>query len=222
MSTLRLAQPEPTAEGLLAHARRIAVIARRATDPVTGDFLIAKAEDQYAIAIKALVSTSKASEASEARDELKRFSVESRFQLHDAPVLAGNSPFRRALDALAATEAIGSYYNGTDDVDEIVALAKRRIAQRDRLGAAEDAVRAATCLLWRAQREEETVALYNEFTDALVRDVKGHVDNGLFNLVEKKADIARKRLLLTGRRAEAWEIDRILSEASRPMGAASS
>lgn len=220
MGTLRLAQPEPPPEGLLAHARRIAKIALRTSDSITGDFLIVKAEEQYAIAIRALEAKYMVGEASVARTELKQFSAESRFVLHDAPVLSGTSAFRRALDALAATEAIGAYYNGTNNLDEIVTIARRRMSQRDRLGAAEDATRAATCLLWRAEREEEAIALYNEFTDALVRDVKAHLATGQVYLVETKADIARKRLLLTGRNDEADAMERLVVDASRarPMG----
>jgi hypothetical protein len=220
MTTLRLAQPEPRPEGLLAHARRIAKIALRATDSVTGDFLIEKAEEQYQVAIRALDGKSMAGLASQARAELKQFSTESRFVLHDAPVLTEDTAFRRALDTLAATEAIGPYYNGTNDLDEIVAIAKRRMSKRDQLVAAEDATRAATCLLWRAKREEEAISLYNDFTDALVRDVKAHLGGGQLYLVEKKADIARNRLLLTGRTDEASDIEKLVSDASqaRPMG----
>jgi len=220
MGTLRLAQPDPPPEALLAHARKIAKIALRTTNAITGDFLIEKAEQQYAIAIKAFDGKSRVGEANHVRAELKQFSTESRFVLHDAPVLAGASAFRRALDALAASEAIGPYYNGTNNLDEIVTIARRRMAQRDRLAAAEDATRAATCLLWRAEREEEAIGLYNEFTDALVRDVKAHLEHGHLYLVEVKADIARKRLLLTGRRDEASKIEKLMSQASqaRPMG----
>jgi hypothetical protein len=222
MSTPRLAQPEPRPERLLAHARKIARIALRASDTVTGDFLIEKAEEQYAIAIEALDSTSRNGEANQARAELREFSAESRFLLHDAPVLGGDSAFRKAFDMLAASQSIGSYYNGTNDVDEIVAIARKRMARRDRLGAAEDATRAATCLLWRAQREEEAVSLYDEFTDVLVRDVRGDLDNGHLYLVETKADIAGKRLMLTGRAEEARELDRLvlLALQARPMSRA--
>jgi hypothetical protein len=220
MDTLRRAQPEPTADGLLAHARKIAKIAIRATDAITGDFLIEKAEEQYAIAIAVFDSSSRAGEANRAREELRQFSAESRFVLHHAPALAKGSAFRSTLNALAASEAIGSYYNGTDDVDEIVAIARRRMGSRDRLGAAEDATRAATCLLWRANREKEAIALYNEFTDVLVQHVKGHLSRGHLYLVVKAADIARKRLLLTGRGGEANEIDTLVAKekGARSMG----
>jgi hypothetical protein len=220
MGARRLAQPEPPAEGLLAHARKIARIALRTTDTITGSFLIEKAEEQYRVAIRALESSWMIGEANQAKAELKRFSSESRFVLNDAPVLTGDSAFRRALDDLAATDTIGPYYNGTNNLDEIVTIAKRRMAQRDRLGAAEDATRAATCLLWRAGREDEAIALYNEFTDALVRDVKAHLGSGQLYLVEMKSNIARKRLMLTGRTDEADAIEKLVAEASRatPMG----
>lgn len=219
MTTLRLAQPRPRPEGLLAHARRIATIALRSTDAVTGDFLIEKAEEQYAIAIQAFESRARVAEANNARAEMEQFSTEARFELHDAPVLAGTTAFRRALDALAASEAIGRYYNGTDNVDEIVTIARKRMANRDRLGAAEDATRAATCLLWRAEREEEAISLFNDFTDTLLNDVVAHLDGDHLYLVDKKADIVRKRLLLTGRKDEAENVEKLVSEASqaRPM-----
>ena len=221
MSTLRLAQPEPRPEALLAHARKIARIALRATDAITGDFLIEKAEEQYAIAITALDQKMLVGEARQARAELKQFSAESRFVLRDAPVLTGDSAFRRALDDLAASGTIGPYYNGTNKLDDIVSIARKRMGQRDRLGAAEDATRAATCLLWRAGREDEAITLYNEFSDALVRDIRAHLAGGQLYLVDRKVDIARKRLLLTGRKDEADELERVMSQASkaRPMGA---
>jgi hypothetical protein len=220
MSTLRLAQPDPRPEGLLAHARRIAKIALRATDTVNGDFLIAKAEEQYTIAIQAFDRKMRKAEANQARAELKHFRTESQFVLHDAPVLAEDSAFRSALDTLAASDEIGPYYNGTNDIDEIVSLARRRMGKRDSLSAAEDATRAATCLLWRAHREEETIAVYNEFTDALIRDVVANLNGGHLYLVEKKAEIARRRLLLTGRADKASELEELLAVASkpRPMG----
>jgi hypothetical protein len=220
MSTLRLAQPDPRPEALLAHARRIAKIALRSTDSITGDFLIEKAEEQYQVAIRAFDSKSRPGEASQARAELKQFSSESRFALHDAPVLLDGSAFRKAMDALAATESIGPYYNGTNDLEEIVNIARRRMAHRDRLGAAEDATRAATCLLWRAGREDEAISLYNEFTDALVRDVRAHLGSGLHSIVQRKLDIARHRLLLTDRRDEALELAKLVEDTShaRPMG----
>ena len=217
---LRLAQPDPSPEALLAHARRIAKIALRSTDGVTGNFLIEKAEEQYNVAIKAFDSVRKVGEAIQARAELKEFSAESRFALYDAPVLLDGTAFRRAMDALAESGSIGTYYNGTNDLDEIVAIAKRRMANRDRLGAAEDATRAATCLLWRAGREDEAISLYNEFTDALVRDIRANLSSGHLYLVKMKVDIARKRLELTGRLDEAREVDKLVSEANqaRPMG----
>jgi hypothetical protein len=219
MASQRLAQPEPPPEGLLAHARKVAKIALRTSDAITGDFLIKKAEELYNMAIRAFERGYKVREASQARSELKQFSSESRFVLHDAPVLSGDSAFRRALDDLAGSDTIGAYYNGTNNLDDIVTIAKRRMAQRDRLGAAEDATRAATCLLWRAGREEEAIALYNEFTDVLVRDVRTYLDHDHLYLVETKAEIARKRLLLTGRRDEAGEIEKLVAQASqaRPM-----
>lgn len=220
MSNIRLAQPEPHPERLLAHARKIAKIALRATDTITGDFLIDKAEEQYALAIRALDGALMRGEAAQARIELEEFSAESRFLLHDAPVLAGDSAFRKALDILAASEAIGPYYNGTNNVDEIADIARKRMARRDRLGAAEDATRAATCLLWRAHREEEAKDLYNEFTDVLVREVKADLDSGQHYLVETKSDITRKRLVLTGRKDEADQLENLVSESlkARPMG----
>lgn len=220
MSTVRLAQPDPRPEALLAHARKIAKIALRTTDTITGDFLIDKAEEQYAVAIRALDGKAMVAEAGQARAELAQFSIEARFTLHEAPVLVDGSAFRRALDSLARDDTIGAYYNGTNDVEEIVRIARRRMSSRERLGAAEDATRAATCLLWRAGREEEAMALYNDFTDALVRDVRSNLDGGLLSLVRTKADIARRRLMLTGRTDDAREIDKLLAEASqaRPMG----
>ena len=112
---------------------------------------------------------------------------------------------------------MGQFYNGTDNVDEVVALAKRRMRNSDRLNAAEEAITAATCMLWRAHREEETILLYNAFTDVLVNDIKSSILKGNLYLVETRAGIVRKRLWLTGRRDEAFQLLATVSEALTPL-----
>jgi hypothetical protein len=222
MSNGRLAQPEPSPEGLLAHARKIARLTRRATDSVNSTFLIQKAEEQYGLAIEALNREFRIREAFEARAELERFRAESVWTLHQAPLLLEGSAFRTALDDLAASKDVGRFFNGTDDVDEIVSIARRRMGNRDRLAAAEDATRAATCMLWRAEREEETVALYDEFTDVLVKDIMTSIDAGNVFLVEARSRIARTRLLLTGRREDAEQLATAVSLALEPRTVSSS
>ncbi|MGO9197246.1 MAG: hypothetical protein ACLQK4_08970 [Acidimicrobiales bacterium] len=206
MGNGRLGLPDPRPEGLLAHARKIASIARRATDSVNGSFLIEKTETQYIFAIEAFDSKHRAREAVEARAELEQFRTESGFILHAAPLLLERSAFRSAFDSLAASREVGQFFNGTDNIDEIVALARRRMENPDRLAAAEDATKAATCMLWRVHREEETIILYNEYTDVLVKDIIASINKDILYLVEARSKIARRRLLLTGRKDEARQL----------------
>ena len=209
----RLGQPDPRPEGLLAQARKIAKLSRRATDSVNGSFLIERTEEQYRFAIEAFDSRHMLREAIDARAELDRFRMQSGFILHDAPLLLESSDFRSVFDSLAASKKVGRFFNGVDDLDEIVALARRRMVNLDYLGAAQDAVRAATCMLWRANREEETIALYNEYTDALVKDVTASISRGTLYLVATRSKIATKRLWLTGRNDEASQLLAIVHEA---------
>lgn len=213
----RLAQPEPGPERLLASARKIAKIARRPRDSVNGEFLIERAEEQYSLAIKALESESRAREADEVRAELDQFLAESEFIIESAPLLLDRSAFRRFFDSLAASNEVGQYFNGIDDLDGIVALARSRMRNPDRLGAAEAATKAATCMLWRAHREEDTIELYNEFTDALIRDITTSIAKGTLHLVEARAAIARKRLLLADRKEEARELLGAVADAIAPQ-----
>ena len=219
MGNGRLGQPDPRPEGLLAHARKIAKLAQRATDTVNSSFLIEKTEEQYAFAIQAFDSKYRSREATETRAELEQFRTESGFIMHAAPLLLERSAFRKAFDSLAASNEVGQFFNGTDNVDEIVALARARMRNRDRLAAAEDATRAASCMLWRAHREEEAIVLYNEFTDALVREITINIREGNLYLVAARSKIARKRLLLTGRQDDARRLLVTVSEAleARPM-----
>jgi len=212
----RLAQPDPHPDGLLAHARRIATLARRPTDSANCRFLIEKTEEQYAFAIDAFDSKRRIREANEARAELENFRAESRFLLHAAPLLLDGSAFRKFFDKLAASNEVGQFFNGTDNVDEVVALARRRIGNRDRLRAAEEATTAATCMLWRARREEEAIVLYNEYSDSLVKDITASISKGNLYLVEVRSKIARKRLLLTGRKEDALQLLVTVSEALKP------
>jgi hypothetical protein len=117
------------------------------------------------------------------------------------------------MDLLAESSEVGKFYNGTDEIDVIVAIARRRMGSRERLAAAEDATRVATCMLWRMQREEEATLLYNEFTDALMKDVFATIEKGDIYLVEMKSRVARKRLLLTGRNDDAQHLDTAVYQA---------
>jgi hypothetical protein len=216
MGNGRLGLPDPRPEGLLAHARKIAGLARKATDTVNGRFLIETTEEHYTFAIDAFDSKHRTREANAARSELEQFRTETGFILHAAPLLLERSAFRRAFDSLAASKDVGPFFNGTDDLDEIVALARRRMENPDRLAAAEDAARVATCLLWRAHREEETIALYNEYTDALVKNITTSIRYGNLYLVEARSKIARRRLWLAGRKDEARQLLSTVSEALRP------
>jgi len=137
----RLGLPDPSPEGLLAHARKIARLSRRATDTVNGSFLIERTESQYAFAIEAFESRHKTREAIATRAELEQFRTQSGFILHDAPLLLERSTFRSAMDSLAASKKVGPFFNGTDKLDEIVVLARRRMENLDRLAAADDATR---------------------------------------------------------------------------------
>ena len=212
-----LAQPNPRPEGLLAHARKLALVARRATDAVNASYLLEKTKTQYTYAIDAFESKGMTSEAKEAREEMGRFLTQSEFILNAAPLLLQGSKFRKHFDHLARSQQVGQFYNGTDNVDEVVALAKRRMRNSDRLNAAEEAITAATCMLWRAHREEETILLYNAFTDVLVNDIKSSILKGNLYLVETRAGIVRKRLWLTGRRDEAFQLLATVSEALTPL-----
>ena len=58
-----LAQPNPRPEGLLAHARKLALVARRATDAVNASYLLEKTKTQYTYAIDAFESKGMTSEA---------------------------------------------------------------------------------------------------------------------------------------------------------------
>jgi hypothetical protein len=221
MGNGRLGQPDPRPEGLLAHARKIAKIARRAPDTANGRFLIETAEKQYAFAIESFDTKHRTREAIEARAELESFRTQSDFILHDAPLLVESSAFRKHFDTLAASKEVGPFFNGTDNVDEVVSLARRRMENPDRLAASEDATKAATCMLWRAHREEETIALYNEYTDVLIKDIAASIRHDKLYLVEARSKIARRRLLLAGRRDEARQLLTTVSEAlrrPRPMG----
>jgi hypothetical protein len=213
MSTDRLAQPNPLPEGLLAHARKVAKLARRPTDTANGNFLIEKTEERYTFAITAFETKKRTYEANAARAELELFRTETGFILNSAPLLLERSAFRKTFDALAASKKVGQFFNGTDDVDEVVSLARRRMANRDRLSAADDATTAATCMLWRAGREEETIALYNKFTDVLVREIATSISKGDLYLVEARSKVARRRLSLTGRKAEAGQLLATVSDA---------
>jgi hypothetical protein len=150
---------------------------------------------------------------------LEEFQRASGFILHAAPLLTERSAFRTTLDSLAASKQVGKFFNGTDDVDEVVALARRRMENLDRLAAADDAARAATCMLWRAHREEETIDLYNEYTDALMKDINSNISRGTLFLVETRARIARRRLRLTGRQDEASQLLATVYEALKPRQA---
>jgi hypothetical protein len=68
-------------------------------------------------------------------------------------------------------------------------------------------------MLWRIQREEEATLLYNEFTDALMKDVFATIEKGDIYLVEMKSRVARKRLLLTGRNDDAQHLDTAVYQA---------
>jgi hypothetical protein len=216
-----LAQPNPRPEGLLAHARKLAKVARKATDTVNGSFLIEKTKSQYAYVIDAFESIGMMREAHEAREELERFRKQSGFILNAAPLLAEGSDFRRFFDQLAASKEVGHFYNGTDNVDDVVALATKRMRNHDRLHAAEEAITAATCMLWRAHREEETIDLYNAFTDVLVNDIKTSIVKGDLYLVEARAEIVRKRLWLTGRKDDVLHLMMAVSEAMNPRSMSS-
>src|ERR1039458_2638936 len=117
MAKGRLGQPDPRPEGLLAHARRIAQIARRATDTTNGRFLIERTEEQYIFAIEAFDGKHKTREAIDARAELERFRTQQDFILHDAPLLLESSAFRKHFDNLAASKEVGQFFNGTDNID---------------------------------------------------------------------------------------------------------
>ncbi len=147
---------------------------------------------------------------------MEQFRTESGFIASAAPLLSERSGFRRALDSLAASKEVGQFFNGIDDVNDIVALARSSMANRDRLSAAEDATRAATCMLWRAHREEETIVLYNEFTDALVKEINASIRERNLVLVEARCKIARKRLLLTDRKEEARQLLQTVTAALEP------
>jgi hypothetical protein len=209
----RLAQPDPTPDRLLIFARRVAELALRATNTVNGNYLIGRAEEQYGLAIKAFENHNRIREAEWASNELNQFGADSRVALKTSPVLVKGSPFRRAMDLLAESSEVGKFYNGTDKIDVIVAIARRRMGSRERLAAAEDATRVATCMLWRMQREEEATLLYNEFTDALMKDVFATIEKGDIYLVEMKSRVARKRLLLTGRNDDAQHLDTAVYQA---------
>jgi hypothetical protein len=209
----RLGRPDPRPEGLLAQARKIAKLSRRATDPVHGGFLIERTDEQYLFAIEAFDRRHRTREAIDARAELEQFRRDSGFILNAAPLLVASSAFRLAFDSLAASSKVGQFFNGVDNVDEIVALARRRMENLDRLAAADDAARAATCMLWRAHREEETIALYNEYTDALVKDIASNISRGTLYLVETRTRIARRRLRLAGRKDEASQLLTTVYEA---------
>src|SRR5271166_2650329 len=157
MANEPLAQPNPRPEGLLAHARKLAKVSQKATDTVNGSFLIEKTKAQYAYVIDAFESKGMTREANEAKEELERFRTQSGLILNGAPLLLPGSNFRRVFDQLAASKEVGQFYNGTDKVDDVVALAEKRMRNPDRLHAAEEAITAATCMLWRAHREEETI-----------------------------------------------------------------
>jgi hypothetical protein len=215
----RLGLPDPRPEGLLAQARKIAKLSRRAEDPVHGNFLIELTNEQYLYAIEAFDSRHRRREGNETRAELEEFQRASGFILHAAPLLTERSAFRTTLDSLAASKQVGKFFNGTDDVDEVVALARRRMENLDRLAAADDAARAATCMLWRAHREEETIDLYNEYTDALMKDINSNISRGTLFLVETRARIARRRLRLTGRQDEASQLLATVYEALKPRQA---
>jgi len=217
MGNGRLGQPDPQPEGLLAHARKIARLSRRATDTVNGSFLITRTEEQYRLTIEAFESRNRTGQANEARSELERFRMQSGFILHAAPLLLDSSDFRSTFDSLATSKKVGRFFNGTDDLDEIVALARKRMENLDHLAAAADAARAATCMLWRANREEETIALYNEYTDALVKDVTISISRGALYLVEVRTKIASKRLWLTGRHDEASQLLATVHAALKPL-----
>ncbi|HEV2360111.1 MAG TPA: hypothetical protein VGS21_00255 [Acidimicrobiales bacterium] len=209
----RLAQPDPPPDRLLAFARKVAELALRSDNTVNGNFLIGRAEDQYAMAIKALVDNGRVRESEWVGDELRQFSEDSRSVLKTSPVLVKGSPFRRAMDRLADSTEIGKYYNGTDKVDAIVDIARRRMGSRERLVAAEDATRAATCMLWREKREEDAILLYNELTDAMVRDLMATIEKGDIYLVEMKSRVVRKRLVLAGRSDDVRDLDASVSKA---------
>jgi hypothetical protein len=213
MGNGRLGQPDPQPERLLAHARKIAKLSRRATDSVHGTFLIERTEEQYRFAIEAFDSKHRTREATDARSELGQFRMQSGFMLRAGPLLAESSDFRSVFDSLATSTTVGQFFNGTDDLDEIVALARRRMKKLDNLAAAEDAARAATCMLWRAHREEETLVLYNEYTDALIRDVTISINKGALYLVAVRSKIASRRLWLTGRNDEASQLLATVNEA---------
>jgi hypothetical protein len=211
-----LGQPDPPPERLLAHARKIAKLSRRATDTVNGIFLIERTEEQYGFAIEAFDRRRRTREAIDVRSELEQFRMQSGFILQAAPLLLESSDFRSVFDSLAASKKVGRFFNGTDDLDQIVALARKRMENLDHLAAAEDATRAATCMLWRAHREEETIALYNSYTDALVKDVTISISRGTLYLVEVRSKIASRRLWLTGRNDEASQLLATVHEALKP------
>jgi hypothetical protein len=71
-------------------------------------------------------------------------------------------------------------------------------------------------MLWRAHREVETIALYNENTDALIKDIKMNITNGTVYLVEARSKVARRRLRLTGRISEASQLRTVVYEALKP------
>lgn len=216
MADGRLAQPDPDPERLLANARKIAKIARTPRDPVNGGFLIERTEQQFTFAIEAFESEQRTREADQARAELEQFQRESDFILHYAPLLLDSSAFRMSFDSLAASNEVGRFFNGIENIDKVVDIARRRMRNPDRLGAAEDATKAATCMLWRAHRKEETIDLYNEFTDVLIKEITMSISKGHLHLVEARAQIARRRLLLTDRKDDARRLVATVSEALRP------
>ena len=82
-----LAQPNPRPEGLLAHARKLALVARRATDAVNASYLLEKTKTQYTYAIDAFESKGMTSEAKEAREEMGRFLKQLNFISSAGPLL---------------------------------------------------------------------------------------------------------------------------------------
>ena len=210
-----MARPDPTSDAYLANARRLARIASKAEDDINRAFLLERMEEQYILAIQELDGTRRAREALEVRAELEQSRRRSgRRPPRIEPLLAEGSQFRSALDDLASSNRVGQFFNGTDNVDDVVFIAKKWMGRDGRLTAAESAVRAATCMLWRAGREEETVHLYDEFTNIYMVDVLARIDGAnSLSLAEPRARIASQRLRLTGRKHEARQLLAIVTEA---------
>ncbi len=219
-ATRRFARPDPEPEVYLANAKRLERLVETASDDTNRDFLLEKLEEQYLHAITALDDRQRSREAIQIRAALTRVRSQSgRRHLHTDPLLAEHSAFRRYFNSLSASDRVGRFFNGTDDVDDVVNLARKWMTRRERLVAAEGAATAATCMLWRGGREADAIQLYDDFTNFYVVDILEKLSLGQsLHLAEHRAAIASQRLLLTGRKHEARQLLDIVSEALQATG----